>query len=53
MLMLILVNWNLDLESVFLGYMSGVKDYKLWCHELKKVIVSRSVIFDKTSILHN
>ena len=40
-------------KCVFLGYMSGVKGYKLWCPELKKIIVSRSVIFDETSMLHN
>ena len=40
-------------KCVFLGYMSGVKGYKLWCPELKNVIISRSVIFDETSMLHN
>ena len=40
-------------KCIFLGYMSGVKSYKLWCPELSKIIVSCNVIFDETPILCN
>ena len=41
------------LKCVFLGFKTGVKGYKLWYPELKKVIVNRDVIFDETAILHD
>ena len=40
-----------SLKCIFLGFKPGVKGYKLWCPELKKVIVSRDVIFDEVSML--
>ena len=41
------------IKCVFLSYKSGVKGYKLWCPEIKKVIVSRDVIFYETIMLHD
>jgi hypothetical protein len=37
---------------VFLGYKPGVKGYKLWSSELKKVIISKDVTFDETFMIH-
>ena len=28
-----------------------MKGYKLWCPETKKLVISRNVIFDETSII--
>jgi hypothetical protein len=33
-------------KAVFLGFSTGVKGYRLWCPELKKVILSRDVTFN-------
>ena len=41
------------MKCIFLGFKVGVKGYKLWCPELKKVIISRDVIFDETAMLHD
>ena len=41
-----------SIKCIFLGYKAGVKGYKLWCPEARKVIVSRDVIFDETAMLH-
>ncbi|KAF3680130.1 hypothetical protein FXO38_02446 [Capsicum annuum] len=38
-------------KCLFMGYKSGVKGYKLWCPESRKVIISRDVVFDKTAML--
>ncbi|KAG8481615.1 hypothetical protein CXB51_026469 [Gossypium anomalum] len=32
---------------------AGVKGYKLWCPENKKVMISRDVVFDETAMLPN
>ena len=40
-----------SMKCVFLGYKSGVKGYKLWCLETKKLIISRDVIFDETPMI--
>ncbi|KAG8485974.1 hypothetical protein CXB51_019297 [Gossypium anomalum] len=32
-----------SIKCVFLGYKAGVKGYKLWCPENKKVVISRDV----------
>ena len=40
-------------KCIFLGYMSGVKVYKLWCPELSKITVSHNIIFDETPMLYN
>ncbi|KAG8471931.1 hypothetical protein CXB51_036977 [Gossypium anomalum] len=49
-------NEKLELRSikcVFLGYKAGVKGYKFWCPENKKVVISRDVVFDETAMLAN
>ncbi|KAG8498774.1 hypothetical protein CXB51_005214 [Gossypium anomalum] len=42
-----------SIKCVFLGYKAGVKGYKLWCLENRKVVISRDVVFDKTAMLPN
>ncbi|KAG8496341.1 hypothetical protein CXB51_007486 [Gossypium anomalum] len=42
-----------SIKYVFLGYKAGVKVYKLWCPEDRKVVISRDVVFDKTTMLPN
>ncbi|KAG8472449.1 hypothetical protein CXB51_034191 [Gossypium anomalum] len=42
-----------SIKCVFLGYKAGVKGYKLWCPENRKVVISRDVIFDETAMLPN
>jgi hypothetical protein len=34
-----------------LGFSGGVKGYRLWCSESKKVILSRDVTFDESGML--
>ncbi|KAG8503337.1 hypothetical protein CXB51_001297 [Gossypium anomalum] len=49
-------NEKLELRSikcVFLGYKAGIKGYKLWCPENRKVMISRDVVFDETAMLPN
>ena len=41
-----------SMKCIFLGYKSSVKDYKLWCPETKKLVISRDVIFYETSMIH-
>ena len=38
-------------KCIFLGYKSSVKGYTLWCPETKKLVISRDVIFDETSMI--
>ncbi|KAG8472502.1 hypothetical protein CXB51_035379 [Gossypium anomalum] len=40
-----------SIKCVFLGYKVGVKGYKLWCPENRKVVISRDVVFDETAML--
>ena len=40
------------MKCIFFGYKSSVKGYKLWCPETKKLVISRDVIFDETSMIH-
>ena len=40
-------------KCIFLGYKSGVKGFKLWNPETHKVVISRNVIFNGTSMLHD
>ena len=38
-------------KALFMGVTSGVKGYRLWCLSSKKIISSRDVIFDESSML--
>ena len=40
-----------SMKCIFLGYKSSVKGYKLWCPETKKLVISKDVIFDETSMI--
>ncbi|KAG8485911.1 hypothetical protein CXB51_020221 [Gossypium anomalum] len=42
-----------SIKCIFLGYKAGVKGYKLWCPENRKVVISRDVVFDETAMLPN
>ncbi|KAG8497424.1 hypothetical protein CXB51_008733 [Gossypium anomalum] len=42
-----------SIKCVFLGYKTGVKGYKLWCPENRKVMISRDVFFDETAMIPN
>ncbi|KAG8498562.1 hypothetical protein CXB51_004879 [Gossypium anomalum] len=42
-----------SIKCVFLGYKAGVKGYKLWCPENRKVVISRDVVFDENAMLPN
>ncbi|KAG8485167.1 hypothetical protein CXB51_021347 [Gossypium anomalum] len=42
-----------SIKCIFLGYKAGVKGYKLWCLENRKVMISRDVVFDETVMLPN
>ncbi|KAG8472305.1 hypothetical protein CXB51_034359 [Gossypium anomalum] len=42
-----------SIKYVFLGYKAGVKGYKLWCPENRKVVISRYVVFDETAMIPN
>ncbi|KAG8474474.1 hypothetical protein CXB51_031434 [Gossypium anomalum] len=41
------------IKCVFLGYKAGVKGYKLWYPENRKVVIRRDVVFDETAMLPN
>ena len=40
-----------SMKCIFLGYKSSVKGYKLWCTEIRKLVISRDVIFDETFMI--
>ncbi|KAG8481838.1 hypothetical protein CXB51_027155 [Gossypium anomalum] len=42
-----------SIKCVFLGYKAGVKGYKLWCLENRKVVISKDVVFDETAMIPN
>ncbi|KAG8486278.1 hypothetical protein CXB51_019698 [Gossypium anomalum] len=42
-----------SIKCVFLGYKAGVKGYKLWYPENRKVVISRDVVFNETAMLLN
>ncbi|KAG8473472.1 hypothetical protein CXB51_035785 [Gossypium anomalum] len=42
-----------SIKCVFLGYKAGVKGYKLWCPENRKVVISKDVVFYETAMLPN
>jgi hypothetical protein len=39
-----------DVKCVFLGYGSGVKAFKLWNRQTKRILMSRNVLFNETVI---
>ena len=39
------------MKCIFLGYKYGMEGYKLWCSEIKKLVISRDVFFDETSMI--
>ncbi|KAJ9538194.1 hypothetical protein OSB04_030927 [Centaurea solstitialis] len=38
-------------KGLFMGYGDGVKGYRIWCLDKRKVILSRDVVFDEESML--
>lgn len=38
-------------KAIFMGITSGIKGYRLWCPEKKKIIFSRDVTFDESTML--
>ncbi|GMP51093.1 hypothetical protein CsSME_00017460 [Camellia sinensis var. sinensis] len=38
-------------KAIFLGFGDGVKGYRLWCPESKKVLIRRDVSFDESAML--
>ena len=38
-------------KMIFLGYLRGVKGYRMWDYLEKKVFISRNMTFDEMSIL--
>ncbi|RWR77058.1 Retrovirus-related Pol polyprotein from transposon TNT 1-94 [Cinnamomum micranthum f. kanehirae] len=37
-------------KAIFLGFSSGVKGYRLWCSDSKKLVLSRDVTFDEAAM---
>ncbi|PPD70354.1 hypothetical protein GOBAR_DD32770 [Gossypium barbadense] len=42
-----------SIKCVFLNYKASVKGYKLWSLENRKLVISRDVVFDETTMLPN
>jgi hypothetical protein len=38
-------------KGIFIGYFMNVKEYKLWCPNLSKFLISRDVIFYESAML--
>ncbi|KAK4428874.1 hypothetical protein Salat_1187300 [Sesamum alatum] len=38
-------------KAIFLGITSGIKGYRLWCPEMKKIIFNTDVTFDESTML--
>ena len=38
-------------KAIFLGFSDGVKGYRLWCPESKKVVTKKDVTFDESTML--
>ena len=38
-------------KCIFVGYRVGVKGYRVWCNESKKIITSRDIVYDENSML--
>ena len=52
--MLILESWSLGrVKCIFIGYGSGVKAYRLWNPETKKILLSRNVVFNESVMYHD
>ena len=41
----------ISMKCIFLVYKYGVKGYKLWCPETKKLVISKYVIFYEASMI--
>jgi hypothetical protein len=41
------------IKCIFLGYISGVKAYKLWNPETKRILMSRNVVFNEAVMFTN
>ena len=39
-------------KAVFLGFNDGVKGFRLWCPDVRKVVVSRDVTFDEAVMVY-
>lgn len=37
-------------KGLFMGYLDGVKGYRIWCPESRKCIISRDVTFNEQSL---
>jgi hypothetical protein len=40
-------------KCIFIGYKDGVKDYKLWNPDIKKIVYSRDVVFIEVKMFPN
>ena len=40
-------------KCIFLGYQPGVKGYKLWNPQTRKVVLSRNVIFNESAMFYD
>ena len=50
--MLLNPNWILEPRKLFfVGFSEGVKGFRLWNSESKKIILSRDVTFDESAML--
>lgn len=38
-------------KAIFVGFNTGVKGYRLWCPELKKLVLSKDVTFNEMNLL--
>ncbi|KAH9762673.1 BED-type domain-containing protein [Citrus sinensis] len=48
--------WKLDARAVkggFVGYLNGVKGYRVWCREANKCLISRDVQFNEVAMINN
>ncbi|CAL9014787.1 unnamed protein product, partial [Prunus brigantina] len=39
-------------KALFMGFSTGVKGYRLWCPDEKKIVVSRDVTFDEAAMVN-
>ena len=38
-------------KYIFMGYRAGLKGYRVWCNESKRIITFRDIVFDENSML--